>query len=372
MFRNAMTTTTGAYSIHIGSNALRKLKEHLKLSQFKKAKFFILVDSNTVKFCLPLLIYHVKVLANAQIIRIEKGENNKNIHVCIGLWKTLAKYGANRKSIFINLGGGVICDMGGFVASTYKRGISFINIPTTLLSQADAAIGGKLGIDMDHLKNQIGLFKDPSQVIIDTGFLKTLSKREYFSGLAEIIKHALIADRRYWKKILLTTLSEEAGIMRLIEHSTKIKKRIVQSDPSEKGLRKVLNFGHTIGHAIESYFLKKSNITLLHGEAVAAGMICESYISHKKNKLSKEDLNEITSFIITLYKEVTFKKKDELRLIDLMQNDKKNEGNGINFTLLSKIGKAEINKNCTIELIRASFKFYHEQYRPQNIQTLQT
>ncbi len=354
--------------IHIGTGAIKELNNYLKhYKNNKKVKFFILVDENSIKYCLPLLVNQVKILNRAEIIEVESGENNKNIHVCIELWQTLSKYEANRKSVFINLGGGVICDMGGFVASVFKRGIEFIHIPTTLLAQVDASIGGKLGVNLDLIKNEIGLFKNPSQVIVYPWFLKTLGKREFLSGFAEIIKHALIADTTYWKKILKTKLSDETEILKLIHHSIEIKQAIVQKDSKEQNQRKLLNFGHTIGHALESYFLEKKEITLLHGEAIAAGMICESYISYKKNKLSRADLQEITLFINSLYKPITFKKEEEIRLVELMRHDKKNEGNDINFTLLLKIGKAEFNKTGSVELIRDSFKYYHEQYKLQKV-----
>lgn len=327
----------------------------------------MLVDENTIKHCLPLLIAQVKALRDAEIIEVESGEQNKSIEVCIELWKTLGEYKADRKSVFINLGGGVICDMGGFVAATFKRGIEFINIPTTLLAQVDASVGGKTGIDLNNLKNEIGVFSNPSTVIVYPGFLKTLNKKEYLSGFAEIIKHGLIADAKYWEQVKQTELSDEAGIMELIKRSVQIKNEIVLSDPREQGRRKTLNFGHTIGHALESFFLEKNETTLLHGEAVAAGIICESYISFKKNKLSHEHLQQITTFILTLYKQIIFKKEEEIRLLELMKHDKKNQDATIIFTLLSKIGSAEINKTCTVELIRDSFKYYREQYKHQYV-----
>ncbi|MCC6690576.1 MAG: 3-dehydroquinate synthase, partial [Bacteroidia bacterium] len=268
--------------IHIGSESLKQLSNQLKKTEYKKSIFFILVDQNTIVHCLPYLIAEVKSLKNAEIIEIESGEQNKNIKVCIELWKVLGEYQANRKSVIINLGGGVICDIGGFVASTFKRGIEFINIPTTLLAQVDASVGGKTGIDFNNFKNEIGVFNNPSAVIVNPYFLKTLSKKEYLSGFAEIIKHALIADLAYWEKILKTELSDEVGIAELVKQSIAIKRKVVESDPHEKGLRKILNFGHTIGHALESYFLEKNESIVLHGEAVAAGMICEAYLSFRK------------------------------------------------------------------------------------------
>lgn len=367
MSKDTIAINAGNYSIHIGSEAINRLGDHLKQSTYKKSKFFILVDQNTIRHCLPLLMDHVKVLKTAEIIEVESGEQNKNIEVCIELWKTLGEYKANRRSVLINLGGGVIGDMGGFVASTFKRGIEFINIPTTLLSQVDASVGGKVGIDLNHLKNEIGVFNNPSNVIVYPYFLKTLSKKEYLSGFAEIIKHALIADASYWKDVTKAELGDERIILNLIKRSIQIKFEVVKKDPQEKNIRKTLNFGHTIGHALESYFLEKNETTLLHGEAVAAGMICEAYLSYKKNKLSHTELDEITSFISSLYKQVWFKKEEEIRLIELMQHDKKNEDKNIIFTLLSEIGKADINKICSVDQIRDSFKYYREQYKAQDV-----
>jgi len=364
---DTITVKASAYSIHIGSGSLMLLQAYLKQAQYKNSRFFILVDENTIKHCLPELIAQVKMLQSAEIIEVESGEQNKNIEVCIELWKTLGEYAANRKSVFINLGGGVIGDMGGFVASTFKRGIEFINIPTTLLAQVDASVGGKTGIDLNNLKNEIGVFNNPSLVIIYPNFLRSLNKKEYLSGFAEIIKHALIADKNHWKDIVKTGLSDEETIAKLVIKSIRIKNETVKKDPQEKGLRKTLNFGHTIGHALESYFLEKGETTLLHGEAVAAGMICESFLSYRKNKLTHSELDEIISFITSLYKQIPFKKEDEVRLIELMQHDKKNDNGNINFTLLSEIGCAEINKTSTIELIKASFNYYREQYKLQHV-----
>lgn len=367
MLKNCTTLRHRNCLIHIGSESLKQLSNQLKKTEYKKSIFFILVDQNTIVHCLPYLIAEVKSLKNAEIIEIESGEQNKNIKVCIELWKVLGEYQANRKSVIINLGGGVICDIGGFVASTFKRGIEFINIPTTLLAQVDASVGGKTGIDFNNFKNEIGVFNNPSAVIVNPYFLKTLSKKEYLSGFAEIIKHALIADLAYWEKILKTELSDEVGIAELVKQSIAIKRKVVESDPHEKGLRKILNFGHTIGHALESYFLEKNESIVLHGEAVAAGMICEAYLSFRKNKLTKNDLDKICTYILPLYKEITFKKEDEIRLIELMLHDKKNESKNITFTLLSKIGKASINKTCSASLIRDSFKYYREQYKIKDV-----
>jgi 3-dehydroquinate synthase len=235
-------------------------------------------------------------------------------------------------------GGGVIGDMGGFCAATYKRGIDFINIPTTLLAAVDANVGGKLGIDFHGFKNHIGLFKDPNTVLIDPIFLQTLSQKELRSGFAEVIKHGLITDKDYYEQVAKTGLAQNNWLA-IIAHSVEIKTQVVKQDPREGGLRKVLNFGHTIGHAIESYYLDSEN-HLLHGEAIAIGMICEAYVSKKLLSLQETHLKEICNTILNIYPELNVYKKDFTAIIKLMYQDKKNVGNFLNHSLLYEIGRA--------------------------------
>ncbi len=345
---------TKQYNIYIGIDSSAELNKFL--SEKKYSSVFVLVDENTKKHCLKKISIENYKLS---IIQIKSGEKNKNLRVCEKIWNELSKprvLGADRKSLMINLGGGVITDIGGFCASTYKRGIDFINIPTTLLSQVDASVGGKTGIDFLGYKNQIGTFAFPKAVFINPDFLKTLNKRELISGFAEVIKHGLIADKNYWEKIkdASTQLSVTEGI---ISRSIEIKNKIISADPYENGLRKTLNFGHTIGHAIESASLKTKK-PLLHGEAIAIGMICEAYLSRKIIGLKSEDLEEITSFIISIFNPKPIKQSVN-QLIILMKQDKKNKDSEINFTLLSSIGKAEINNSCSEELIEESFGFFN-------------
>ncbi len=351
---------------YIGTDALEKLEVWLKQKKNQGACFFILVDNNTDKHCLPLLLKNCKTLKKASVVSVKSGEENKTIQVCTEIWRGLIAAGAKRSDLLINLGGGVITDIGGFAASVFKRGIEFINIPTTLLSQVDASFGGKTGIDLDSLKNEIGLFNNPALTVIYPDFLRTLPDREFSSGYAEIIKHALIADSRYWKQILKTGPKAELKnnlLLADIVRSVQLKTKIVNKDPREKGYRKILNFGHSVGHALESYFLNKGAKKVLHGEAVAAGMICESWLSHKRAGLSLASLSEINRFIRLHYPELKFSKKEYGQLIGLMQHDKKNKGKELNFTLLSKIGGARFDQTCTAELIMRSFDYYHEQYK---------
>ncbi|MBI3501223.1 MAG: 3-dehydroquinate synthase [Bacteroidetes bacterium] len=348
------------YNIHIGSESISELEKFFG----NHSQIFVLVDENTKKYCLKYIKSAVGSRQSA-VIQIKSGEKNKTLRTCEKIWKELSKQNADRKSIMINLGGGVITDIGGFCASTYKRRIDFINIPTTLLSQVDASVGGKTGIDFLGYKNQIGTFSFPKAVFINPDFLKTLSKRELISGFAEVIKHGLIADKNYWQK-LKDASAPLSMTAETITHSIEIKNKIVTADPYEKGLRKVLNFGHTMGHAIETASLKTKK-PLLHGEAIAIGMICESYISRKVLGLSSEELHEITSFIIPLFKTKAIKQSSK-QLISLMKQDKKNMAlhpdvigidSEINFTLLSSIGKAEINNSCSEELIEEAIKFFN-------------
>lgn len=350
------------YSIFISNDITKEINRFFKLSKTKYSKLFILVDENSLKHCYPQLVEKIEPFESAEIIEIDSGEESKTIEVCTQIWTALSEYGADRKSLFVNIGGGVIGDMGGFIASTFKRGIDFINIPTTLLSQVDASVGGKVGIDLNHLKNEIGVFNNPKAVFINSSFLNTLDKRQLLSGFAEIIKHGLIAEKSYWNIIKKADFSNLNTFDNLIETSVQIKNNIVSIDPTEQGMRKTLNFGHTIGHALETFSLEQSNKKhLLHGEAIAIGMICEAYLSHKICKLKKNELEEITSFIIANYKTVKIEEMDKHRLIELMKHDKKNDKGDINFSLLSEIGKCEINKTATADMIIDSLKYYSEQ-----------
>lgn len=350
----------GNHSVFVGNKVFMDIDRCLKTG-YNNSKLIILVDENSLHHCLPKIVATVEKLKDAEIIEIESGEKSKDIEVCTQIWRTLSDMGADRKSLLVNIGGGTVSDIGGFVASAFKRGIDFINIPTTLLAQVDASVGGKTGINLDHLKNEIGFFNNPHAVFVYPPFLETLDNRQILSGYAEIIKHALIADRNYWEKIQTVDRTDIKELTNLIVRSITIKNKIVLEDHKEKGIRKALNFGHTIGHAIESYTQEESDITLLHGEAIAIGMICEAFLSYKKKMLNHEELDEITSFICSVFGVVKMEQFDEHRLIELMRHDKKNENDSFVFTLLSSIGTSEINKICSIELIKESLKFYRTQ-----------
>jgi len=352
--KNIKTTHS---EVFIGNYVLDALSNILV--PYKNCKKFLLVDENTLQHCVTTLLTQVKALENVEIIEIESGEENKTLDICYQIWKTLADYKADRNAVLINLGGGVITDMGGFVASTYKRGIDFINIPTTLLSQIDASVGGKVGVDFDELKNMIGVFKEPIGVFIYPPFLKTLDKRQMLSGYAEALKHALITDKNYWKNLKKGLLSNANDWENLITTSVEIKNTIVLKDPKEKKERKLLNFGHTIGHAIESYSLKNDQLPLLHGEAIAIGMICEAYLSHLVLELSANELKDVSSTILSFYSQYQLDENQFHQYIEIMKHDKKNETSGINFTLLKEIGLAEVNHEASIEMIIESLNYYN-------------
>tara|TARA_R110001583_G_scaffold57921_4_gene173066 strand:+ start:4318 stop:5394 length:1077 start_codon:yes stop_codon:yes gene_type:complete len=333
---------------------------YVKLNNFiatnSPSKIFILVDENTNDNCLPILLQNLETTTIIEIIEIESGEENKNLDTCSGVWHALTELGADRKSLLINLGGGVITDLGGFVASCFKRGISFINIPTTLLSMVDASVGGKTGVDLGVLKNQIGLFSNPEMVLIDTNYLDTVTEREIRSGLAEIIKYGLTYDVNLWHKINDFNELNLSNITSLIHRSIEIKNEVVTEDPKEAGIRKVLNYGHTLGHAIESYFLEsKEKENLTHGEAIAIGMITESFLSEKILNFPTDKLNHIKQKIVNIYGKVVIDSKDYEGIIELLIHDKKNVGGQVNFVLLTDLElyklDCEVEKSLLIEAL---------------------
>lgn len=327
------------------------------IQQGNYSRFFVLTDENTGQYCLPVLQQKIAGFDNFDIIEINAGEESKDIDFCIGVWKMLIDFGADRKSLMINLGGGVVSDLGGFAASTFKRGIDFVHVPTTLLSQVDASVGGKTGIDIDSIKNIIGTFTQPKAVFIDTNFLNSLPARQILSGLAEMLKHGLICDADYWNKLKESDLSQPSA--ELIHRSVEIKNDVVIADPKEMNIRKSLNFGHTVGHAVETYSLMHDDGDhLSHGEAIAIGMICESWLAWKKTGLPETELNEIVSVINNLYPRYTIAESTHKELYNLMLKDKKNQNGRINCTLLSKIGQYSIDNICTEAELCESLSYY--------------
>lgn len=325
------------------------------------SKIFILVDSNTHEYCLSSFLTMLETSIPLEIIEMEAGEENKTIDTCNGIWRVLSELEADRKSLMINLGGGVVTDLGGFIAATFKRGIPCIHFPTTLLAMVDAAVGGKNGVNLDGLKNQIGVIRPPELVIADTSFLQTLPPAEMRSGLAEMLKHGLIRDENYWNKLCSLKDLDLNDLDQLILESVEIKENVVLQDPTEQNLRKSLNFGHTLGHAIESYFLESpSKQKLLHGEAVAIGMVLAAFLSVKIEGFSEEKLREIKNVIISMYGQIEITKEDQKKIIEYLKFDKKNEGGKINFVLLRKIGEPVIDRQVSNELLFSAFSYYLE------------
>lgn len=321
------------------------------------SKVFILVDEHTHEYCLPVLLGNLETDIAFEILEIEAGEEMKNIQTANQLWEILTEMQADRKALVINLGGGVITDMGGFVASTYKRGIQFINIPTTLLSMCDASIGGKTGIDLMHYKNMVGTFSFPEQIFVYPRFLDTLPAKEVKSGFAEMLKHGLIADKKHWEDLIQLQHLDPVGIEPFISQSMEIKQEVVNADFHEKNVRKTLNFGHTIGHAIESLCLQSEN-PILHGEAVALGMICESHLSYLEGLISKEDADLIIENIQRYFCFIDLSEFKEDDIFSLLLNDKKNTDAKINFSLLSGIGSCVFDHQCSTENIQKSIDYY--------------
>ncbi|WP_318345990.1 3-dehydroquinate synthase [Flagellimonas baculiformis] len=343
------------YEVHIGELAQAALNQHIAKKNY--SKIFVLVDTNTKKHCLPAFHKMFSGYVDS-IFEIEPGEENKHIHTCLQVWEFLSNFDGDRKSLLINLGGGVLTDLGGFVASTFKRGIDFINIPTTLLSMVDASIGGKNGVDLGALKNQIGVINQPQMVLVFPEFLKTLDPRQVTSGYAEMLKHGLIRDAAYWSDLKEKNNFTDASS---IQKSIAIKNDVVLIDPTEKGLRKILNYGHTLGHAIESYCLENPHKkTLLHGEAIAIGMILEGFISHELKGLPKLSLEEIKETFLRYFEKVDFDKDDIDAILKLLKYDKKNSHGDINFVLLQAIGDAVTDIKVPEELFHRAFDYYAE------------
>ena len=327
--------------------------ENIKVQEIIEphSKLFILVDENTKENCLNDFIRRVNI-TSYNLIELYSGENNKTLDSINKVIKILIENNADRNSLIINLGGGVISDIGGFTASCYKRGISYINIPTTLLSMVDASVGGKTGVNFLGLKNIIGSFYTPKAVLIDINYLKTLNEKELFSGYAEMIKHRCIEGNN-----ILEFLKKGTYSLDEIKKSISIKNKIIIKDLKENGDRKILNFGHTIGHSIESYFLNE-NIFITHGECVAIGMICEYYLAKKREFISKKFLLEFKESILKIYDKKNIPSKDYIYILGLMKNDKKNKNDKIKFSILDEKGNIYLDEEFNNEDIISSLEFY--------------
>lgn len=357
IFMDSITANNGI--IHFNEVCYPALNEHIKQHNF--SKIFVLVDNNTHEHCLPYFMSNLEYSGNIEIIEIEAGEIYKTIDTCVGVWNTLSELDGDRKSLLINIGGGVVTDLGGFVASTFKRGIAYVNIPTSLLAMVDASVGGKTGVDLGTLKNQIGVISTPDIVLIDTKYLDTLPPEQMRSGLAEMLKHGLISNETYWNKFNNFSELTLEDLDELIYESVLIKKNVVDKDPFENGLRKTLNFGHTLGHAIESYFLSNPNKTdLLHGEAIAIGMVLAIYISKELVGFPEEKANNIKQLLKKYYGNVEFEDNDYPGIIELLKYDKKNSHGNINFVLLEDVGKTKVDCLVDEHIILDAFQYYLE------------
>lgn len=344
-------------TVFIGDDTFIYLQEILEKQFADSSIVFVLVDSNTLNHCLPVLINNVPFLANAEILEVESGEASKSFEILAGLIEAMSAMNADRKALLINLGGGVICDLGGMLASLYKRGINYINVPTSLLAMADASVGGKVAVNVANIKNIAGVFNPPSFVFVNPVFLQTLNEQEWLSGYAEILKHALIQSKEHWEKLKSKNLFLTDNWSDVLFHSISIKNNIVLNDPFENNERKLLNLGHTIGHGIESFMIE-NNLYVSHGEAVAAGILIESYISLKQGFLNENDFSSIKEVIQKYFEKLNFKVQNTDSIIAYLYNDKKNEREAISFVLLSEIGNAHINKSASINEIKAALEFY--------------
>jgi 3-dehydroquinate synthase len=349
---------TDGYTISAGRFALGDLAETLSSDAFAEAKVFILCDENTLRHCLPAAVSKIPSLQHAEVLEVEPGEGSKSIEVCTQLWQALSEMGADRHSVLVNLGGGVVSDLGGFVAGTYKRGIRYFNVPTSLVAQVDASIGAKVGIDLHHVKNAVGLFNHPNGVYVDPAFLETLPRRHVINGFAEMVKHALICSPGYWRELQDLSLFDRVALDAAILRSIALKNEIVCSDPFETGLRKMLNFGHSVGHALESVSLEGYTKELLHGEAVAAGMVCEAFISYKAHLLTERSLQEITEFIFSHFPRVEVDPVLYHRVIELMRQDKKNRAGKLRLSLLQGIGDCITDQEVPADVVVESLQNY--------------
>jgi 3-dehydroquinate synthase len=316
------------------------------------SRIAIVTDTNTYLHCYPRI---KDSLPKHEIFQVPAGEEHKNLDTSKRIWEKLTELNFDRHSLLLIVGGGVLGDMAGFCAATYKRGIDFMIMPTTLLAQMDASVGGKVGIDFLHFKNHIGVFCEPKATLIDTSFLKTLPERELRSGFAEVVKHCLISDLAMWQAIRTKSLHEQDWET-LVRHSVQFKKSVTDQDPKEKGLRKILNFGHTIGHALESYFLAEGN-RIFHGEAIAMGMVMEAFIAREKRLINEQELKEITAYLIQIFEKQEMPWGDSA-LIQLTKQDKKNKGNEILMALPAGIGKAKWDTIVSEDELEKSFDYY--------------
>ena len=346
-------------NIYIDNNSFELLNKYLEEQYESFSQIFIIVDENTHEHCLPTLINNVEKLRDAEIIEIESGEDSKNIELASQIWQMFLEFKADKNALIINLGGGVISDFGGFVASQYKRGLKYINIPTSLLGMVDASIGGKVNINLNNCKNAIGSYFYPTATFVNTYFLGTLNNRHYKNGLAELIKHFLISGKESFEQLLKNKFTENTETFdAILTSSLQIKNKIICQDPYEKDIRKTLNFGHTIGHAIESYSIANTSKELYHGEAICIGMICESYIAMQLNYITSDYLEKIKKYLTKTIGKFDISDYDKNALFEIMQNDKKNSHQSINFSLIKEKEFSTIDNYIEKNIIFDALSYY--------------
>lgn len=333
------------------------------IRQYQYDRLYLLTDNQTKQYCLPLLAKFSEEF-ECQLITLSAGDSAKNLESISHIWMTLSNTGATRNSLLINLGGGMITDIGGFAAASFKRGIRFLNIPTSLLGAVDAAVGGKTGINFNGLKNEIGAFYPASAVLISTEFFASLDQENLLSGYAEMLKHGLLSTIDYYEKLLTYDIHSQdlKALLPLLEESVNLKQQIVTTDPLEKGIRKALNLGHTVGHAFESYCLHIGK-PILHGYAVAWGLVCELILSHRQCGFPLTYLTRTANFVRENYGTLPITCKEYEKLYEYMTHDKKNDAGFINFTLLKGVGEIAINQTATRENIEIMFDIYRDLFR---------
>lgn len=334
------TIKSTSYNIYVGEKSFDELNKFIKKQSY--TKYVIICDENSLTHCLPKLLFNCEVLNQAEIIELESGEENKTLETCTQVWGALTDIGVDKKSLIINLGGGVVSDLGGFVASVFKRGIHFINIPTTLLSMVDASVGGKTGIDFSGIKNLIGTITEPKAIFANPVFLETLPLRQIKNGYAEVIKIALISDAAFWLVLKKLKNSIQFRNEEIITKAIELKNGIVKKDLHEENIRKSLNFGHSVGHALESALIKQEK-DILHGEAVAAGTIMETQIAYQQKRITKKECDEICIYLHSIYPKIKITKETQTLMLEYIKHDKKNEDGALCFALPKSIGKYELS-----------------------------
>jgi 3-dehydroquinate synthase len=361
----------GEHPVFVGAGALPALQRALG-ERGHKVKFFVLGDDITLPTCLPELLAYVPALAEAHTLQVPNGERSKDLEVCRTLWSQLAEQGADRTSVLVCLGGGVVTDLGGFVAGAYMRGIRSVHVPTTLMGMVDAGIGGKTAVDLAGVKNLVGLFAPPVGTYVHTPFLRTLGKRELLNGVAEMIKHGLIRDAAHWNAVRRAPLHDMDALAPLISRSAAIKAEVVCEDPRESGVRKLLNFGHTIGHALEAFTLEGQQRSLLHGEAIAIGMACEAWLSWRLGHLDRDKMDAVQEHLLGLFPGLELQTTDHHRVLELVRSDKKNNAGELRFSLLTDIGTGITDVPVTAAQAAAALDHYRlllQDVRPRDHHT---